>query len=211
MDSPNNVSESGGSLVLTSRREVAPFTCTVTPDLSYSTQVTSGSVSTYGGRFSQTYGRWEIRARVTGAKQAGLQEAIWLWPDNDTKFGAWPLSGEIDIAEIYHLYPDRAIPYIHYNNTADTNVTNNYCMIDDISAFHTYVLEWTTTSLKISYDGNVCIDDAWSPASPQTGRQPFDQPFFLALTQGLGILQNGYTPSFPLPASTLVDYVRVYK
>ena len=112
---------------------------------------------------------------------------------------------------IYHQHPDRAIPYIHYNNANDPNVTNNYCMIDDISKYHTYVLEWTTTDLKISYDGNVCIDDVWQ-AWWTLGRQPFDQPFFIALTQALGIGDNAFdAAATPLPASTVVDYVRVWK
>ena len=212
VDTPANVSVADGRLVLTSRQEAAPFTCTATRWTSWRTQVTSGSVSTYGGRFSQTYGRFEARMRVTGAKVTGLHEAFWLWPNNPTKYGAWPRSGEIDIAEIYHQYPDRAIPYIHYNNTNDKNVTNNYCMIDDISQFHTYVAEWTSVSIKIIYDGQLCLEDKWSPAWPQSGRQPFDQPFIVALTQALGQNTNAYNAATtPLPASTEVDYVRVYK
>jgi beta-glucanase (GH16 family) len=211
MDSPNNVGVTNGNLVLTSRRESGYFTCKTTAWSWYYTNVTSGSVSTYGGRFSQTYGRFEARMRVTGAKVTGLHEAFWLWPDNPTKYGSWPSSGEIDVAEIYHQYPDRAIPFVHYNNANDPNVTNNYCTIDDISKFHTYVVEWTPTSIKVLYDGQLCIEDRWVPASPQTGRQPFDSPFIVALTQGLGQNSNDYTDATPLPASTVVDYVRVYK
>jgi hypothetical protein len=40
---------------------------------------------------------------------------------------------------------------------------------------------------------------------------PFDQPFFLSLTQALGVGTNSPTASTPLPATTLVDYVRVWK
>ncbi len=116
VDSPNNVSVSGGYLNLTARKEAAAFTC---QDglASYSTQYTSGMVSTYrtpgvpGQGFAQAYGRFEIRAKVSDAQVKGLQESFWLWPDDDTTYGSsWPDSGEIDIAEIFHLYPDRAIP-----------------------------------------------------------------------------------------------------
>jgi beta-glucanase (GH16 family) len=211
VDTPNNVAVDDGRLVLTSRKEPAPFTCTAGPGVSYPAQVTSGSVSTYG-KFSQTGGRFEARMRVTGAKVTGLHEAFWLWPNDPKKYGAWPASGEIDIAEIYHQYPDRAIPYVHYNNAWDGNVTNNYCMIDDISQFHTYVAEWTTYWIKIIYDGQVCLQDWWSPWWPQSGRQPFDAPFIVALTQGLGQGTNAYNAvTTPLPATTEVDYVRVYK
>ncbi len=208
VDSPNNISVGGGALTLTVRKEDAPFSCAGLKQSQY----TSGMVSTWtggGGGFAQTNGRYEIRAKFTGAKQKGLQESLWMWPVTPTNY--WPASGEIDIAEVYHLHSDRAIPYIHYNNPNDPNITNNNCLIDDISQYHTYVLEWTTSDLKISYDGNLCIDDAWQ-AYWTLGRQPFDAPFFIALTQALGVGDNAFDPaSTPLPASTVVDYVRVWK
>jgi beta-glucanase (GH16 family) len=209
VDSPSNVSVSGGSLRLTARREPAPVGCGPT----WTTQYTSGMVTTAGGRFSQTYGRFEIRAKVPAAQVKGLQTALWLWPVDAGKYGTYPASGEIDIAEMYSQHPDRAIPYLHYKAAApDPNVTNTACMISDPSAFHTYTLEWTASSMKITYDGRTCLVDHWNPASPLTGSQPFDQPFFLALTQALGVGTNAFDPATtPLPATTSVDYVRVWK
>jgi hypothetical protein len=47
---------------------------------------------------------------------------------------------------------------------------------------------------------------------PLTSPQPFDKPFFIALTQALGLYTNNYTPGVTqLPATTLVDYVRAWK
>jgi beta-glucanase (GH16 family) len=208
VDDPDNIALDGGALHLTVRQEAALLTCGDGIPRAY----TSGMVSTNpagGSGFAQTYGRYEIRARVTGAKVPGLHEAIWMYPV-EPKW-VWPWSGEIDIAEIYHRYPDRAIPYVHYSNALDPNVTNNECLIDDIGKFHTYLLEWTPERIRISYDGEVCIDDPWSPLYPQTGRQPFDEPFFLILTQALGVGGNLFNPATtPLPASTVVDYVRVW-
>jgi beta-glucanase (GH16 family) len=211
VNTPNNVSVGGGALSLTVRKEAAPFTC-ASPSGSYSTQYTSGMVMT-GSLFGQAYGRFEVRAKLPAAKVKGLQESFWLWPQNPYKYGyQWPISGEIDIAEIYHLYPDRAIPYVHYVPAAvDPNVTNNYCMIDDLSQFHTYTAEWTPTTITIIYDGKVCLVDTFNAASPLTAGQPFDQPFMIALTQALGIGVNAPTASTPLPATTQVDYVRVWK
>jgi beta-glucanase (GH16 family) len=211
VNTPNNVSVAGGALSLTLRKEAAPFTCT-SPSGSYSTQYTSGMVMT-GSLFGQTYGRFEVRAKLPAAKVKGLQESFWLWPQNPYKYGyQWPISGEIDIAEMYHLYPDRAIPYVHYvPAVVDPNVTNNYCLIDDLSQFHTYTAEWTPTTITIIYDGKVCLTDTFNAASPLTTGQPFDQPFMIALTQALGIGVNAPTASTPLPATTQVDYVRVWK
>jgi beta-glucanase (GH16 family) len=211
MDSPDNVAVAGGSLSLTVRKEAAPFTC-ASPSGAYSTQYTSGMVMTYG-LFSQTYGRFEVRAKLPAATVKGLQESFWLWPDNPTKYGPWPTSGEIDIAEAYSLYPDRVIPYIHYVPLLwDVNVTNNYCLINDISQYHSYVAEWTPNTISILYDGQVCVVDDWLPALPLVKPQPFDHPFMVALTQALGIGGNAFDPATtPLPATTQVDYVHVWK
>ena len=204
VNSPNNVSVSGGTLYLTVRREASSFQCQY-PGGGYQTRYTSGMVSTYG-RFAQTYGRFEIRAKFPAAQVAGLQSALWLWPVDPYKYGAWPASGEIDIAEFYSQYADRVIPFLHYNSAADdTTVTNNYCMISNASAFHSYVAEWTPTAITIKYDGQTCVSHTLS------GSNPFDQPFMVALTQALGQGSNAVTDSTPLPATTAVDYVRVWK
>jgi beta-glucanase (GH16 family) len=204
VDSPDNVSVSNGTLQLTARQEASPFTCS-DPSGDFDTQYTSGMVSTAGGRFSQAYGRFEVRARVSAAHTSGLQSSFWLWPTDPNKYGSWPGSGEIDIAELYSQYADRAIPYVHYTSP-DANVTNNSCIIGNSGDFHTYAVEWTPTSIKVVYDGNTCLIDTLAAA------HPFDQPFIVVLTQALGIGTNDFNPATtPLPATTTVDYVRVWK
>jgi beta-glucanase (GH16 family) len=212
MASPKNIAVSHGKLKLTARKEPEPFTCK-NPHGDFETQYTSGMLSTAGGRFSQTYGRFEFRAKVSSAKVKGLHSALWLWPENAAKYGPRPAAGEIDVAEMYSVYPDRAIPYIHYNQAApDPTVTNNYCMISKVAAFHTYAVEWTPTRIKIIYDGRTCLIHKWNAAAPLTGGQPFDQPFIVVLTQALGVATNAFDPeTTPLPATTKVDYVRVWK
>lgn len=207
VDSPDNVAVGGGVLSLTARREPAPFTCQ-DPNGAFTTSYTSGMVSTWD-RFAQAYGRFEVRARVSAATAAGLQSALWLYPSDPARYGAWPLSGEIDIAEMFSRYPDRAVPYIHYAPASpDPNVTNTACLITDLAAFHTYAVEWTPTSIRIVYDGTTCLVDSWHPAAPLTGAQPF----MIVLTQALGIGGNAFDPATtPLPATTQVDYVRAWR
>ena len=216
VDSPNNISVANGHLSLTARREAAPFTCQ-DPRGNFQTQETSGQLSTYG-LFSQAYGRFEINAQVPSSAIKGLQTSLWLFPQNETKYGAWPASGEIDIAEVYSQYPTLAIPYIHYNvnwlaTNARTNtntVTNTACTITP-GAFHDYVVEWTPTSITMIYDGTPCLIDHWVPLPPLRAPQPFDQPFFINLTQALGISPNTYnSATTPLPATTEVKYVRAW-
>jgi beta-glucanase (GH16 family) len=212
IDSPNNISVSGGSLKLTAREESEQFTCT-DPHGDFETQYTSGMVSTAEGRFGQAFGRFEVRGKVSSAQVKGLHSAFWLWPVDPTRYGAWPGSGEIDIAELFSQVPDRAIPFIHYNHLApDPSVTNNHCLISNPDEFHTYAVEWTSSSIEIIYDGWTCLFHTLNPAPPLQSPQPFDRPFIVSLTQALGVGTNAFDPATtPLPATTEVDYVRVWQ
>jgi beta-glucanase (GH16 family) len=200
---------SDGLLHLRALKELAPFTCD-SPYGDYATSYTSGGVTTWG-KFSQAYGRFEFRVKFPDTKIAGLQSSLWLYPVAHT-YGGWPNSGEIDIAEAYTSHPDRAIPYVHYDTAIadDPSVTAWFCNLD-LSTFHTYVGVWTPTSITISYDGNVCMEHTWNAAT-LTGAQPFDQPFAVILTQVLGGgTTNAFNPdTTPLPATTDVDWVRVW-
>lgn len=199
MDSPNNVSVSGGSLVLTSRQEAAPFTCEDT--VPRTTQYTSGMVSTYQ-RKSVDRGRVEFRAKVISGKVQGTHTAFWLFPQ-DLLGG--PGRGEIDVAEIYGKYSDRAIPFIHSPlEGVDPNATNNYCMIQNIADWNTYAVEWTAQSITIIYNGKVCLTETLAASG-------FNKDYMVSVTQGLGWPGNDFQPGVtPLPAQTVVDYVRVY-
>jgi len=210
-NSPNNVWVSRGSLKLRARAEVAPFTCW-DPNGPFTTAYTSGGVSTWG-RFSQAYGRFEIRAKVPSARINGLQSALWLSPANPLRYGAWPANGEIDIAEMFSSNAGRAFAHIHYTRAAvDPTVTNTGCKIRNLGAFHTYAVEWTTKQIRVIYDGKTCLVNRWTPAAPLLSPQPFDQPFVIALTQALGVETNAFDPATtPLPATTTIDYVRVWK
>jgi beta-glucanase (GH16 family) len=211
VDDPDNISVSDGTLKLTARQEAEPFTCHNPLGEDFETEYTSGMVSTYG-QFSQTFGRFEIRARISDAHVKGLQSALWLWPDDPMRYGPHPASGEIDIAEMYSQYPDRAIPYLHYEEAEPSpTVTNNFCFLSDLDEFHTYVAEWTSSGIRVTYDGQTCLVHLWNPESPLVSPQPFDQPFLVILTQALGVGTNEFDPgTTPLPATTEVDYVRVW-
>ena len=211
VDSPENISESDGTLKLTARKEAEPFYCQKSTKSGWNTQYTAGSVTT-GSNFSQTYGRFEVRAKLPGAVIAGLQTSFWLWPVDDVKYGPlWPQSGEIDIAEIYTKYPTLAIPYIHYVSALlDPNVTTNDVAIDP-QLFHDYVAVWTSRTITIQIDGQTVLVDNWLPIG-SVKPAPFNQPFMVQLTQALGIRGNAFdAATTPLPATTQIDYVRVWK
>ena len=214
-NSPANISVSGGYLHLTALKTSSLFDCS---GLTYSlTQYTSGMVSTYE-RFSQTYGRFEVRAEMPQTAAKGLQETLWLWPDNDTLYGKEPASGEIDFSEFYSQYSSLDIPYVHYdyaattkNASTSTNIVTADCPLNP-AQFNDYALVWEPGTLTISINGATCMTDNYVPDDGVDSPAPFDQGFFIALTQALGITTNAFNPSTtPLPATTLIKYVRVWQ
>jgi beta-glucanase (GH16 family) len=209
MDSPDNVSVANGQLDLTTRALPNKFAC-LSPVDGWITRYTSGMVTT-AQRLEQQYGRFEVRARFVGATTAGLQSAIWLWPATKA-YGAWPRSGEIDIAEYYTSNADRVYPFVHYtSSTYDPTVTNTKCMLDHPEEFHVYSVEWTPQVMNLAVDGHVCVSTGWDLSAPLVNPAPFDRPFYLNLTQALGIGQNAFIPgTTPLPASMQIDHVRIW-
>lgn len=216
VDSPNNVSVSGGALSLTVRQEAAPFTCSKSKG-TFTTRFTAGGVTALG-KFSQTYGRFDVRAAFPASTLQGLQSSLWLWPDDPMKYGAWPASGEMDIAEYYTQRPNYVVPTLHYfpSSAQDTskgiNTTSDvYCHFDDPTEFHDYTLIWTPDLISVYYDRTLCMFDHWQP-SRLTAPAPFDSPFFLTLTSALGVGANAYSgTATQLPATTMIDYVHIWK
>ncbi len=202
-DDPSTVSVRGGSLRLSVVPAPAPVECQGSP-----AGFLSGSVSTYH-RFSQQYGRFEARMKVTETAAPGLQEAFWLWPDDRYPSATvWPAAGEIDIAETYSYYPSLAIPYLHYtawdNWGPQPGVNTAWDCLAPRGEWHTYTLSWTSTRLRIEVDGRHCLtNDSDDPA--------FDKPYIVALTQALGVDANAWDGSGPMPATTEVDYVKVWR
>jgi hypothetical protein len=89
-------------------------------------------------------------------------------------------------------------------------VTAYNCQIS-VGQYNDYAVVWSPGKFTITVNGQNCLTDNYVPdnvASPA----PFNQPFFIALTQALGVGSNAYNPyTTPLPATTSIDYVRVWK
>lgn len=224
VDSPDNIAVSDGTLKLTVRKESAPFTCT-SPTGGYQTQYTSGTVNGFD-RYAQAYGMFEVRAKLPSTTVQGLQETLWLWPVDSLRYGAWPASGEIDFAEFYSRYQGWNVPYIHYQPTSaldwstNTNVYSAWpapysqpgtnCTFDP-SAFNVYTAVWEPGRITLQVNHQNCIVDNYR-ALGLSGAAPFDQPFFIALTQAVGVGENAFVEgTTPLPATTEIDYVRIWE
>ncbi|KAF8876123.1 ectomycorrhiza-upregulated GH16 glucan endo-1,3-beta-glucosidase precursor [Gymnopilus junonius] len=108
------------------------------------------------------YGRVEIKAKMPNGDW--MWPAIWMLP-RDSVYGAWPLSGEIDIVESRGnglRYTAHGSNYVqgslNWGPAPQLNgFSNSYSWWEDRrksfgSDFHTYVLEWTEDFLRISVD-----------------------------------------------------------
>lgn len=201
VESPRTIALSGGSLALSAIR-ANDYWCE-TKTGGYWTDYLGGGVATKG-KFNQAFGRFEARIKLPSSTEPGLHSAWWLWPE-ETIYGA--SSGEVDIAEWRSGLADRAAPALHYG---DVDAVNWHCYITDPTAWHTFAVEWTDTSMRFVYDGRVCWDTTVQSIDGLKSPKPFDEPFFLLLNQAVGTGLNSATDA--TEGGTMhVDYVHVWR
>jgi hypothetical protein len=119
VDSPSTISESGGYLNLSVAAVSPSVQCNQPSGLTGTTSYEGGMIASYQ-RFSQKYGYFQVRAQMPPTSVPGLQETLWLYPENLTLHGPWPNSGEIDYAEFYSNYPSLDVPDVHYPGSSTT-------------------------------------------------------------------------------------------
>lgn len=202
VDDPSVISESVGALHLSVRTAPTPVSCAGMPPTNY----IAGSVSTWH-LFSQEYGRFEVRMRTTATAQPGLQEDFWLWPDDRYTTVNWPATGEIDASEAYSKYPGLSIPYLHYgandNGGPVPGLNTAWNCAAQRGVWNVYDVVWNPTSVTIAVNGATCLVN-------RSGDPAFNERYIVALTAALGMGSNAATAATPLPATTDVDYVRVW-
>ncbi|QYJ03899.1 glycoside hydrolase family 16 protein [Nocardioides panacisoli] len=205
-----NVKVRRGKMVLKARDEGSSFTCK-NPLADFDTRYTGASVGTRG-RFSQAYGRFEVRAKLPATNRPGLHAAFWLYPTEHT-YGRWPNSGEIDIAEWWSGTPRRVLPSLHYPGRKYWADTGWWCRVRDVNKFHTYAIEWNRRVMRFYQDGRQCWKRKWQPTGVLEAPQPFDHPFNIALTMAVDNSggRNGVTARTKLPAKFVIDHVKVWK
>jgi beta-glucanase (GH16 family) len=208
--SDSNVSVAEGVLRLTARDEGVPKSCKNAFD-DFTTPYTGGMIGTKG-KFSQTYGRFEVRARYPSSNASGLHGGFWMLPVNN-KYGPWPNSGEIDVAEWWSTDPTLVPPSLHYKGRHYASDTGWDCRISDVTGWHTYTVEWTPSGLDFFIDGAQCFSRSPVPADPLEPPQPFDQPFSMILNFQVSMPSgtNKVSAATPFPATYEVDYARAWK
>jgi beta-glucanase (GH16 family) len=167
---------------------------------------------------SFTYGRIEVRARMTEYKGAGLWPAIWMLGTSIREGTSWPLCGEIDIMEYVSWKPDHFSSAIHTesnNHTIGNTISTGHISLPSVEEeFNIYGIIWTYTSLQF-YLGTVdnIIMTYRKPVNHNQNNWPFDKPFFLLLNIAVGGSYGGVdgVSDLAFPAVMEIDYVHVYQ
>ena len=177
---------------------------------------TTGYVDTIG-KFSQKYGRWEMRAKVPtdATKTRGVWPAFWLRGDSTP--------GEIDIMETWGSPATQSFDPSTSNSWTiwrDTNVggadkftgwSHSQGHSPAIyEAYHVYAVNWSPGCMTFSFDGTVVGSVNTTRASWMT--TSFNSPFNIRLNMQVGSSHWGYPDSRNTKTqfNYLVDYVRAY-
>ena len=214
-----NVSVENGYLVITGKKEhwERPTATGHVNEYEY----TSGRINTSGKAFIK-YGK--IEASISFPSGAGTWCAFWLMP-NESVYGGWPSSGEVDIVEHVGSIPNRVSVAAHTNNRNGNvgsqgawNQTKTYDNVAD--NFHTYGIEWIddyqngNDVLIFTFDGDEVgrySQTSWMNSTWQDW--PFDQNFYVILNMAIGGKFGGAEPidDSIFPVQMKVDWVRMYE
>jgi hypothetical protein len=146
------------------------------------------------GAEAQTYGYWEVRARIN-ALGKGHHFSLWLLP-KDT---SWP--PEIDILEIASD-PTTFYANSHGDVLQGENLTK-YSVPASADRWHVFGFEWTPTTMRWYTDGQIVREHANYITDKQM--------YFLATWEVGGSWEGKPDGTTPWPGEVEIDYVRVYK
>lgn len=204
----SNATVAAGSLTITARKQAVGGRL-----------YTTGYLHTIG-KFSQSYGRWEIRAQLPPVTAKGLWPAFWLRCDTTL--------GEIDILEWVAGYRN-VVQTVHQSTNGDQD-KSGYEWVPPtgfaFTDFHVYALErdpdgavrWYVDGALTRSRRPADLDNQGKPMSWLSG-PTFASPLNIRLNLQVG--DTGHAmPSYygvnvdattVLPAQFVVDYVRVYR
>jgi beta-glucanase (GH16 family) len=164
----------------------------------------AGAIRTRG-LFEQTYGYWEIRAKLPQAE--GINAAFWLMCDGA---GHAEVPGaadgvEIDIIESPHHDWSQVQHALHCDGYEEAHKTLNYPIdipgiYDD--EWHTFALLWTPEGYYFYIDG----ENTWN----KTGKWACHVPCYAKLTAAVGGWAGELDPSLTPLYGMQVDYIKVY-
>ena len=180
-------------------------------------EMISGAIES-ANKVTFTYGKVEGRLKTTA--HSGNFPAFWMMP-NESTYGGWPSSGEIDIFEqINNENTSYHTIHSHWaNGAADGGLGNSGkpqkggTSATTTGEYHVYGLEWTEDILKWFVDGKQVFSYAKSTTQDDLDKLqwPFDKPFYLILNQSVGNGGWAANPDLNFTYETKFDWVRVYQ
>ena len=172
-------------------------------------QFTSAKITTRG-KMNAAPGRVEARIRIPAGQ--GLWPAFWMLGNDFSTLG-WPAAGELDIMENKGSAPNTSSSAIHgpgyFGNTpfAHANTIGPATLADD---YHVYAVEWDAEAAHFFVDGTLHYV-VLRVDIQRYGTSILDKPYYIILNLAVGGNFDGDPKSDSiLPATMLVDYVRVY-
>ena len=207
----SNATVSDGVLTIAARKE--HYSDPVQGEYEY----TSARLSTQH-KFSVCGGRIEVRARCDSGKS--LWPAIWMLPE-DSLYGGWAASGEIDIMEGWGSTPEKICGTIHFGDQWPNNtyLTNDYIFAegDSTENWHTYAVEWQSGEIRWYVDDTLYSTQSEWYSANHAYPAPFDQNFYIILNLAVGGHFDGVDGIYADPSifengerRFEIDYVRVY-
>ncbi|MGL6044279.1 MAG: glycoside hydrolase family 16 protein, partial [Sandaracinobacteroides sp.] len=235
-NSARNAGIEGGRLVITARREQARGPAlpeaqragSADPGATVAREFTSARLTTRG-KAAWRYGRIEVRARLPQGQ--GSWPAIWMLPE-DSAYGGWAASGEIDILEAVNLgvpcakcpggLENTILGTLHFGGEWPKNRhSGEEIAFPDVlgGEFHSYAIEWSPGRIIWQVDGRTFAERTaadWSTTGSNAPGAPFDRPFHLILNLAVGgklpegrgiggVAADGY------PLRMEIDWVRVWQ
>lgn len=163
-------------------------------------EYTSGEVRSVG-KFSQTYGRFEFRARL--ADTQGTWTAEYLIAENDR----WP--PEIDVEEYLGRTPTTLHMTTHWADRSghhSTYHTEQDAPNVDYTQWHVYTVEWEPGVIRWFVDGK-----PYGPTDPSAKPYISYVPMYIRINTALGGWGGAVDARSVWPQFHDVDYVRVYR
>ena len=162
---------------------------------------------------SWKYGYIEARMKITDRK--GAWPAFWMMPQ-DSEYGEWPKSGEIDIMENAPATcgDHKLFSSLHaegHHSDKPVSIGSKVFNSSLSNEWHTVGVKWTEESITCYYD-----DVAVGKYNNNIGTKadwPYDQKFYIILNLAIGgnLGGTGAVDGLNGLAEFLIDYVRVYQ
>ncbi|NKQ52806.1 glycoside hydrolase family 16 protein [Amycolatopsis sp. K13G38] len=142
----------------------------------------------------QTFGRWEVRARMPKPADRAFAPTFLLWGADDANF---PDAGEIDFSETWNAERTFTDSWLH--GPGNTKGPHFQSAPVDLTQWHNFGVDWQADKITLYLDGQV-----WGV---------YDDPKFIPKTPMHLVLQLTFVRNHPgelVQTTAQVDWARIY-